>query len=116
MIVERSSVLPVEVFPGVIRRTLAYSDKAMLVEYSMKAGSVFPWHSHPHEQLGYLVSGKLTLEWGKEKRTVSAGHSWVFPGGVPHQVTVLEDAVALDFFTPSREEFIPKDESEAHHK
>ncbi len=106
MIVNRSLVPTIEPHPGLTRRTLAYSDKAMLVECTMEKGSVFPWHDHPHEQLAYLVSGKLIAEWRKEKHTVSAGDSWVVPGGVRHRVTVLEDSVALDFFTPSRRDYI----------
>jgi hypothetical protein len=29
------------------------------------------------------------------------------PGGLPHEVTALEDSVAIDIFSPARTEYIP---------
>ncbi len=105
MLTPRSSVKPVEMQPGVVRRTLSDSERMMLIEVVFEDGAVVPLHSHPHEQVGYLVSGRVLFELGDERRELSAGDSWLVPGDVPHQVTALERSVAIDVFTPPREEY-----------
>ncbi len=44
---------------GARRRILSYGGKIMLVQFEFEAG-VQSWeHSHPHEQIGYVVSGEI---------------------------------------------------------
>lgn len=105
MLTHRSSAKPVEMMPGVVRRTLSDSERMMLIEVVLEKSAVVPLHDHPHEQMGYLVSGRVLFELGDEKRELSAGDSWLVPGNVPHQVTALEPSVAIDVFTPPREEY-----------
>jgi len=105
MLVHRSSATPVEMLPGVVRRTLTEGERMMLVEVTLDQGAVVPSHTHPHEQIGYLASGRLVFEVGDERRELAAGDSWLVPSNVPHQVTVLEPSVAIDIFSPPREEY-----------
>ena len=105
MLVHRSSATPVEMLPGVVRRTLTEGERMMLVEVTLAQGAVVPPHTHPHEQIGYLASGHLLFEVGDERRELSAGDSWLVPSNVSHQVTVLEPSVAIDIFSPPREEY-----------
>jgi len=105
MLVHRSSATPVEMLPGVVRRTLTEGERMMLVEVTLAQGAVVPPHSHPHEQIGYLASGRLLWELGDERRELSAGDSWEVPSNVPHKVTALEQSVAIDIFSPPREEY-----------
>ena len=105
MLVHRSSATPVEMLPGVVRRTLTEGERMMLIEVTLEQGAVVPVHTHPHEQIGYLASGRLLWELGDERRELSAGDSWLVPSNVPHQVTALEPSVAIDVFSPPREEY-----------
>ena len=105
MLIHRSSVNPVEMLPGVVRRTMSEGERMMLVEVTLDNGAEVPLHTHPHEQVGYLASGRLLFEIGDEKRELSAGDSWLVPSNVPHQVTALETSVAIDIFSPPREEY-----------
>jgi quercetin dioxygenase-like cupin family protein len=105
MLIHRSSVTPVEMVPGVMRRTLCESERMMLIEVTLNQGAVVPLHTHPHEQIGYLASGRVLFEAGDERRELSAGDSWLVPSNVPHQVTALEPSVAIDVFWPPREEY-----------
>ena len=105
MLVNRSSATPVEMLPGVVRRTLTEGERMMLVEVTLDQGAVVPPHTHPHEQIGYLASGRLLFEVGDERRELSPGDSWLVPSDVPHQVTALEPSVAIDVFSPPREEY-----------
>lgn len=104
-LIDRDSARPVEMFPGVVRRTLTDGDRMMLIEVRMDAGAVVPTHSHPHEQTGYLVSGRGRFRLGDEERELRPGDTWLVPGGVPHEVTALEPSVFIDVFSPPREEY-----------
>jgi len=105
MLVHRSSATPVEMLPGVVRRTLTEGERMMLVEVTLAQGAVVPPHTHPHEQIGYLASGRLLFEVGDERLELVAGDSWLVPSNVSHQVTALEPSVAIDVFSPPREEY-----------
>lgn len=106
VIVPSATVTGREAFPDLTRRVLAYNDKLMVVEHTMGKGSVFPEHSHPHDQLAYLISGHIRVQCGDETFEATAGDSFVVRGGIQHQVTALEESVALDVFTPYREDFV----------
>ena len=105
MLTHGSDVTPVEMMPGVTRRTLNSSEGMMLIDVVLEKGAVVPFHSHPHEQIGYLASGRLLFELGDERRELAPGDSWLVPPHVPHQVTALEPSLAIDVFSPPREEY-----------
>lgn len=103
---EHDAARAVEMFDGVTMRTLNHGERTSIHEIAIAAGAVVPMHTHPHEQIGYLVSGRVLFELGELKREISAGDSWIIPSEVPHEVTALEDSVALDIFSPKRDEYI----------
>ena len=61
----------------------------------------------PREQTGYLVSGSLRLTIGEEARDLAQGDSWCIPGGTDHGAEVLADSVAVEVFSPVREDYLP---------
>jgi quercetin dioxygenase-like cupin family protein len=92
---------------GAERRVLSHGGGLMLVEFRFKAGVMAPMHNHPHEQIGYVVSGALELFMdGREPVTLSAGDSYYVPPMVMHGVRILADAVLVDAFTPHRTDFL----------
>jgi quercetin dioxygenase-like cupin family protein len=105
MLTNRSDAVPVEMMPGVIRRTLSTSESLMLIDVIIEKGAVVPLHNHPHEQIGYLISGRVLFELGDERRELAAGDSWLVPPNLPHQVTALERSLIVDVFSPPREEY-----------
>lgn len=56
---------------GVTRRILAHSGKMMAVEVNFAQGAIGPMHSHPHEQLTYVLSGEFEFTIGEE--SISSG-------------------------------------------
>ena len=96
----------VEMFPGVVRRTLNSGDLATLTEVTLAEGAVVPGHTHPHEQVGYVAKGRVRFEIDGEVRELRAGDSYLVPGGVSHEVMALEASVCIDCFSPVREEFL----------
>ncbi len=92
---------------GVKIKTLVYGDKTHLTEFRLRKGSLVSSHSHPHEQTGYLVSGRMRLVIGDETYEVEPGDSWSIPGEVEHSGEILTDSVAVEVFSPVREDYLP---------
>ncbi len=93
---------------GVQLKTLVYGEKTHLCEFKLQKGSVLPAHSHPHEQTGYLIAGRLKFKLGDETFDAEAGDSWNVPGDMEHAVEVLEDSLIVEVFSPLREEYLPQ--------
>jgi quercetin dioxygenase-like cupin family protein len=96
-----------ELMPGIEIRTRVYGEKTLMAEYRLKQGSRLPEHSHPHEQTGYMVSGRLRLHVGDEVFDAGPGDSWCIAGNVSHWADVIEDCIAVEVFSPVREDFLP---------
>ena len=96
-----------EVLPGIKLKTLVYGEKTLLTEFLLKKGNTVPCHSHNYEQTGYLVSGKLRLTISNETFDVGPGDSWCIPGDAEHGAEILEDSVAIEVFSPVREDYLP---------
>jgi quercetin dioxygenase-like cupin family protein len=95
-----------EALPGIRLKTLAHGAKTLFAEFHLQKGSLLPRHSHPHEQTGYLVSGAIRLTIGTEAFNAKPGDCWCIEGGVEHQAEILEDSVAIEVFSPVRQESI----------
>ena len=39
---------------------------------------------------------------------MAPGDSWSIPGGMPHGAEVLEDSVAIEVFSPVRDDYLPE--------
>lgn len=96
----------VEMFPGVVRRTLSSGDRTTLIEVTMAQGAAVPDHTHPHEQVGYVASGRVRFAIDGEERELRAGDSYLVPGDASHAVTALEPSLCIDIFSPVREEYL----------
>jgi len=66
-------------------------------------------HSHPHEQIAYIVSGTLRFHIGDQVCDVGPGGLVVIPSNVTHWGEVIGDepVINLDVFTPKRPEYAP---------
>jgi len=106
MFVQGDQVNQVEMAPGVRRRTLAHGSNMLLAEFTLAQGSGVVTHTHPHDQVGYVVSGSMQLTVGDDARTYRAGDSYYIPGDVPHGAAIPEDAVVVDVFCPPREDYL----------
>ena len=95
-----------QVLPGIELKTLVHGDKTLFSEFRMKKGSKLPKHAHPHEQTGYLVQGRIRLTIGDDTFEVSPHDSWCIPGDVEHCAEILEDSLAIEVFSPVREDYL----------
>jgi quercetin dioxygenase-like cupin family protein len=101
-----SEATPVEVFPGVVRRTLSGGERTTLCEITLYKDAVVPLHSHEDEQTGYVMRGRMIFKIGDEEREVVAGYGYLVPSNVLHTITTLEDSVVIEVFSPPRKEYL----------
>lgn len=75
----------------------------------LDAGTMAPRHSHPNEQITWLLSGQLATTIGDEPYTiVEAGQIMVIPAGVSHETKYLTDCEIVEFFSPPRTDMFPE--------
>ena len=92
---------------GAQRRVLSYGGGLMLVQFEFGAGASSWLHSHPHEQVGYVVSGEIDFNMeGHETVRLKAGGSYYVPPNVKHNIVTYAPTILLDGFTPVREDFL----------
>ena len=91
---------------GVYLKVRAHGEKTLMGEFRLEKGAVVPAHDHPHEQVGVLLSGRLRFTVDGEPVDAEPGDAWCIPGGVPHSAEALEDSVAVEVFSPVREDYL----------
>ncbi|MBD1388298.1 cupin domain-containing protein [Neiella sp. HB171785] len=91
---------------GVSRKVLAHSDNMMSVEVFFEKGAVGPMHTHPHEQLTYVLSGEFEFTVGDEVKVVRAGDTIYKKPNIEHGCVCTQAGTLLDTFTPMRKDFI----------
>jgi quercetin dioxygenase-like cupin family protein len=96
---------PFALADGVRARAL-FGDAAMLNLVELDPGGIVAEHSHPHEQLGIVLSGEIVMVIDGEERACHAMDAMHIPSGVVHAgIGGPEGAVVLDVFVPIREDF-----------
>lgn len=93
-------------FKGVSLDSLAIGEKSMVTKMNYVVGDFATTHIHPHEQSGYVISGRYRMVVDGEEYELTAGDSYAVPGNVPHSFEVLEEGEVVDVFTPIREDYL----------
>lgn len=102
---EKNFLTPME---GIEIKTFVYGENSLLTRFHLKKGSVLPRHSHPQEQTGFMVSGKMKLFIDGEAFLAEPGDTWSIKGDIEHWAEIIEDSVAIEVFSPLREDYLPK--------
>jgi unsaturated pyranuronate lyase len=95
-----------EALEGIRQKTLVYGEKTLMCEFRLDKGKTLPMHSHPHEQSGYVVSGRVNMIVENEKFEAGPGDGWCIHGDVEHGAEILEDTVIVEVFSPVREDYM----------
>lgn len=93
-------------FKGVNLDSLAVGEKSMVTKMNYVVGNYATEHAHPHEQCGYVISGKYFMTIEEKEFVLETGDSYAIPGNVKHSFKVLEDGEVIDVFTPHREDYL----------
>jgi quercetin dioxygenase-like cupin family protein len=66
-----------------------------------------PPHSHPHEQVGYLLKERGVLFSGGESKEIEAGTSFLIPPNESHNFNAIEKpAILIDAFSPPQQDYL----------
>lgn len=98
-----------KIFKGVSLDSLAVGKKSMVTKMNYVKGNFASTHQHPHEQCGYVISGKYRLiveTSDKIDIILTAGDSYAIPGNTPHSFEVIEGGEVVDVFTPHRKDYL----------
>lgn len=96
---------------GIKRKVLAYHESLMVVEVHFEEGAVGAVHSHPHEQITYILEGEFEFNIGGDKKIIARGDTTFKEANIPHGAICLKAGRLLDIFTPYREDFVQKKEN-----
>lgn len=104
--IDLTQLAAVELFPKVSSGLVA-GEHLMLSFLHMEEGAEVPEHSHPHEQAGLVLEGRLRFRIGTDERVAGPGDAFLIPPNVVHWGIVEEGpAKILDIFSPPREDYI----------
>lgn len=95
-----------KIIEGISIKTLVVGKKMLFSEFHMEQGSCLPMHSHPYEQTGRLLKGRIVLTIADERAEMNPGDCWIVPGNTTHSAEIMEDSVAIEVFSPVREDYL----------
>ena len=80
----------------------ATGESCQLLWAKFEPGGTYEFHSHPHEQMSVIVSGRMRLTVGNEVREIGPGDMWYAPANVKHGGEILGDepVVFIDVYAP----------------
>jgi len=93
-------------FLGVDFVVLSHGAESMVTKMLYKEGDNPPFHRHPNEQSGYVISGKYRMVFGDNDRTIGPGDTYTIPRDVEHRIEIIEPGEVLDFFSPPRKDYL----------
>lgn len=91
-----------EVLTGTNRKVLQGDNLTIL--FLDREANVVQEHSHPQEQVVYLMEGRLKVRLeGEGEREVEAGNAVRIPGGLPHRIETLTPVRIVSIYSPARD-------------
>lgn len=91
---------------GIKRKITAYNENLMCVEVHFEEGAIGKMHTHPHEQITYIISGEFEFTIGDKTQLLKAGDTTFKQSDIPHGAVCKKAGVLLDIFTPMRKDFL----------
>lgn len=92
-------------------RQVIHGETMTVARVYLRKGCTVPEHSHLNEQISMMEQGALRFVIGGVEKVVKAGEVLRIPPHVPHSAEAIEDSVAVDLFSPIREDWIRGDDA-----
>jgi quercetin dioxygenase-like cupin family protein len=102
--IELTSLEPREIMPGFHGR-MVHSDHMTFVHWEIDAGASLPEHSHMHEQVVNMISGKFELKVDTETQLLGPKDVVCIPSNARHSGRAVTDCYIIDVFYPIREDY-----------
>jgi|TARA_B100000768_G_scaffold167822_1_gene172212 quercetin dioxygenase-like cupin family protein len=90
-----------EIFPG-LKGKFIHGDKISWAFWDVKKNCIVPNHSHIHEQIMHVVSGKFEFTLDGNSNIYSDGDVVVIPSNILHSGKALTNCELMDVFSPVR--------------
>ena len=95
-----------EILDGIKIKSINHGSSMIMTEFHLSKGAILTEHSHTNEQSGYLVQGKIRLYINGKSQEMKSGDSWNIPGGINHKAEILKNSIAIEVFSPLREDYL----------
>ena len=95
---------PKEIWPQVFA-TFGHSEKITITRITLEKGALVAEHKHFHEQWSVVLEGELEFTLSGETQLVKPGTVVHIPSNELHSVKAITTCLAMDVFTPAREDF-----------
>lgn len=89
-----------------LSRAMIVGRNEMLGYFRLKKGCKVPAHRHPSEQISIMLEGAMRFEIGSKRIVVNKGQVLVIPPNVEHSAFALKKVVAIDCYSPLREDWL----------
>ena len=93
-------------FLGVNFIVLSHGPESMVTKMLYEKENDVPFHKHPNEQSGYVISGKYRIIFGNNDQVIRPGDSYSIPRNIEHRIEIIESGEILDFFSPPRNDYL----------
>jgi quercetin dioxygenase-like cupin family protein len=100
-------IIEEQINPLIARRFIT-AERLTLARFELKRGSIVPQHAHENEQVSYIISGALKFIVDGSPVVVRGGEVLQIPPNVPHAAEAIEDTLAIDVFTPVRQDWVDR--------
>lgn len=93
-------------FLGVDFVVLSIGKDTMVTKMLYKITDNVPFHKHPNEQSGYVISGKYNLKFDGQEYPLTVGDTYSIPADVEHSIEIIEAGEVVDVFSPIRQDYL----------
>jgi quercetin dioxygenase-like cupin family protein len=100
-----------EVLNDKLWRKVVTGERAMVAQIALAKGCLVPVHQHESEQISCVMQGAIKFELEGREVLAHTGDVLVIPSNVPHSALALEDSLAMDIFSPIRQDWLDGSDS-----
>ena len=93
-----------EILPGFRGRSI-HTGTMTFMYWTVDEGAIIPEHSHMHEQVAHVLTGKFELTVDGQTALLEPGKIAVIPPHVKHGGKAVTACELLDVFHPEREDY-----------
>jgi len=93
-------------FLGVDFEVLAVGIESMVTKMLYKESDSVPFHKHPNEQNGYVITGQYKLLFDNKEYIITKGDSYSIPANMEHSMEIMVAGEVIDVFTPVRQDYL----------
>jgi quercetin dioxygenase-like cupin family protein len=99
------NISPHMLVEGIMARAVE-GERLTMAVIELDPNAVSPAHHHENEQLGFVITGSITMRIGNEERELMPGDTYNIPTHVSHDAVAGPDgATVVDVFVPVREDW-----------